>query len=98
MHADVPHGWWNEKCSLAENRMLIASKPKLGQERASALPRGPMYPLFLRVGIVTALIGILYGAVLADMARDWWNEPALSQGMLLPPLAVYIAWISRRET
>jgi exosortase len=32
------------------------------------------------------------------MARDWWNDPALSQGMLLPPLALYIAWGSRRNT
>ena len=32
--------------------------------------------------------------VLIDMARDWWTDPALSQGMLLPPLALYIAWSS----
>jgi len=32
------------------------------------------------------------------MAHDWWNEPALSQGMLLPPLALYISWVNRSQT
>jgi exosortase len=78
--------------------MAIVMAPKLGEESTSSLSRRSMYPLVLKIGLVTALIGVLFGAVLADMAQDWWNEPALSQGMLLPPLALYIAWISRRET
>jgi hypothetical protein len=41
---------------------------------------------------------ILFGTVLIDMALDWWNEPAWSQGMLLPPLALYIAWLNRDRT
>jgi exosortase len=40
-------------------------------------------------------MGVLFVSVLADMAHDWWIEPAWSQGMLLPPLALYIAWIQR---
>jgi exosortase len=40
----------------------------------------------------------MYGQVLADLAVDWWNEPAYSQGMLIPPLAVYIAWLRRSFT
>jgi exosortase len=49
----------------------------------------------LQVGTVVALMGVLFASVLADMAHDWWTEPAWSQGMLLPPLALYIAWIQR---
>jgi exosortase len=56
------------------------------------------YPLILRFGAVTALVVILFAAVLADMAHDWWVDPALSQGLLLPPLAVYFAWIRRDRT
>jgi exosortase len=63
-----------------------------------ALARPSTYPLLLKIGILTALIAVLFSAVLIDMARDWWNYPALSQGMLLPPLALYIAWIHRRNT
>src|SRR5580698_9154246 len=51
----------------------------------------------LQVGTVVALIGVLFARVLADMAHDWWIEPAWSQGMLLPPLALYIAWIKRGD-
>lgn len=32
------------------------------------------------------------------MAREWWSDPTWSQGMLLPPLAVYIAWTHRART
>ena len=41
---------------------------------------------------------MLFWKVLLDMAIDWWTVPALSQGMLLPPLAVWIAWMNRHET
>jgi exosortase len=51
--------------------------------------------LALQVGAMVLLIGVLFVSVLADMAHDWWTEPAWSQGMLLPPLAMYIAWIQR---
>ena len=50
------------------------------------------YQLFFQIGIVVILMAVLFTAVLADMAHDWWIEPAWSQGMLLPPLALYIAW------
>lgn len=49
----------------------------------------------VQFGIVSALILALFAGVLADMAHDWWIVPAWSQGMLLPPLALYIAWIRR---
>lgn len=62
------------------------------------MARPSAYPLLLKIGTLTALIGILFSAVLIDMAHDWWNDPALSQGMLLPPLALYIAWIHRHHT
>jgi exosortase len=53
---------------------------------------------WVRIAIVAGLILYLCGAVLADMAHDWWTEPAWSQGMLLPPLVLYIAWMGRRRT
>jgi exosortase len=67
-------------------------------ESDTALGRSSTKALWLKVGVVGALIGVLFWDVLADMAHDWWTEPALSQGMLLPPLALYIAWIHRRRT
>ncbi len=53
---------------------------------------------WLQIGITLALIWMLYWDPLLDMAHDWWTEPAWSQGMLLPPLALYLAWLQRART
>lgn len=56
-------------------------------------------PLFwIQSGVGIALIIALYGTVLADLANDWWTDPTLSQGLLIPPLALYIAWLRRHIT
>jgi exosortase len=54
--------------------------------------------LLIKSAILVALVYVLYWTVLVDMAKDWWNYDAYSQGMLLPPLALYIAWLSRNRT
>lgn len=74
----------------------ILSKP--GEHLAAAPRRSRPYTLWIKIGLVAALMWVLFGTVLIDMARDWWNEPAWSQGMLLPPLALYISWINRSQT
>ena len=51
-----------------------------------------------QAGIITALVLVLYGWTLMDLANDWWTDPALSQGLLLPPLALAIAWMRRGIT
>jgi exosortase len=71
---------------------------KLGEEYQPALTHRPSFAILVRIAAVVALTLVLFAAVLADMARDWWIEPSLSQGMLLPPLACYFAWIHRRRT
>ncbi len=62
-----------------------------------AIDKEATWLLILKFGIVVSLICILFISVLADMAHDWWIVPAWSQGMLLPPLALYIAWIQRED-
>ena len=66
------------------------------RESAATMPR--FLTLRLQIGIVTALVSLVYGDVLATMAHDWWTNPAWSQGFLLPPLALYIAWLHRERT
>lgn len=46
---------------------------------------------------VGTLVLVLYGPTLIDLANDWWTDPALSQGLLLPPLALWIAWVRRAQ-
>src|SRR5580704_4691941 len=46
------------------------------------------------IGIV---LWIMYASVLASLASDWWNDEASSYGMLVPPLAGYVAWMGRKH-
>ena len=57
----------------------------------------PLHPSLLG-SVAVVLSGLLYFPVLADLLADCWNDPGLSQGMLIPPLALYIAWIRRDRT
>ncbi len=65
-------------------------------QRQSTASRFPSV-LWLQIAVVSALILVLFWSVLIDMAHDWWHEPELSQGMLLPPLALFVAWIERQR-
>jgi exosortase len=78
--------------------MPLDTLSKVGRELATTSQRSRSYALWIEIGLVAALMCILFGTVLIDMAHDWWTEPALSQGMLLPPLALYISWINRNRT
>ncbi len=51
----------------------------------------------LPVAVVTALLVALYWDVVSDMAMVWWTDPAYSHGLLIPPLALYIAWIQKDD-
>jgi len=44
---------------------------------------------------IAILIAILYAGIVVEMAWDWWSTPALSQGMLIPPLTFLVVWITR---
>ncbi len=53
---------------------------------------------YLRIAVITLLMAVLYGNILVEMARDWWNVPSFSQGLLMPPLALLAAWLLRDTT
>jgi len=56
---------------------------------------------WLAIAQVSAIAGILialYAAPVADMAQEWWTEPQASHGLLIPPLALYIAYMRRKLT
>jgi exosortase len=48
--------------------------------------------------ILAAMIVSIYGQTFLALADDWWNDPNSSYGLLVPPLAVYIAWQRKRLT
>lgn len=55
------------------------------------------YLSYLGPVLVGAVIAVLYWQILIDLFNDWWTQPNLSQGLLIPPLAVWIAWLRRKE-
>ncbi len=73
--------------------MATSLAPEQVGESTVRLPRSST--LWLKVGLIAALVIVLFANVLASMAHDWWTDPAWSQGLLLPPLALYIAWLQR---
>src|SRR5262245_21548361 len=57
-----------------------------------------VFMITLGVGVIAGLTGWLHATVLRDLALDWWNDPSSSHGILIPPLAVYLAWMRRANT
>ena len=54
--------------------------------------------LWLKVVLVIGLIAALYSFILPDLASEWWTQEASSYGMLVPPIALYLAWMGRQTT
>src|SRR5205814_7617981 len=48
--------------------------------------------------VLAALVAAAYGETLWELAKDWWNDPNAAHGLLVPPLAAYIAWRRRNLT
>lgn len=90
---------WNKKCfPLHLTLSSIASAGEASPETLTAVGRQSSFnaATYLRIAILAVFIAGLYARVVADLADDWWNIPAYSQGILIPPLALLIAWRDRR--
>jgi exosortase len=48
--------------------------------------------------VLLGLMSALYGRILLKLVSDWLNDPNASHGLLVPPLAGYIAWKRRQQT
>ena len=44
------------------------------------------------VGATAAVFLILFWEPMVTLGRDWWSDPEAGHGLLLGPLAVYLAW------
>jgi len=72
--------------------------PSTGNAQPASTLRNLGLLFWFQVSILVALIAVLYTSVLVDLAHDWWTEPSFSQGLLIPPLALYVAWMRRNLT
>jgi len=73
-------------------------------ETSATLPRSAERALnanpstWLALAAVLGLVVTLYAAVVVDLASEWWTESSASYGMLIPPTALYIAYLRRQTT
>ena len=68
--------------------------PVLARERM----RIQASPIWLETALIAGLVVLLYSEIIPDLVSDWWTQPALSYGLLIPPLALYIAGLRRDVT
>src|SRR5262249_20565884 len=58
-------------------------------------PRQAVMAGWITRGLVVGLVVALYAEIMADLASEWWTVSSSSYGMLIPPLAGYIAYMKR---
>lgn len=68
---------------------MAASAIETQAPRASVTAQiGQLAPFIL----AAVAFGVLFSRPAALLARDWWNDPDAGHGLLLAPLAVWLAW------
>jgi len=70
----------------------VVAAPTAGRTRRVNIPA------YLRIAAFVAVIAALYITVISDLAVEWWTVDASSYGMLVPPVALFIAYQRRNVT
>lgn len=70
--------------------------------QAVSLPRGDLRPWWRktfgwRTAALLALIGWLYGHILARLVIQWWSDPNFSHGFFVPLFALFVVWQDRNR-
>ena len=50
------------------------------------------------VGLTVAAFIVLFAQPAMKLVRDWWNDPDAGHGLLLFPVAIWLAWRSGRQS
>lgn len=89
-------GEWLQTCNSGTTRMRTAAVAS----RLRAAPQSQVELLltWTKIGLITVLAIILYAGTAADLATEWWTQPEASYGMLIPPVAAFIAYTRRGIT
>lgn len=56
------------------------------------LPAAPRAARWIPHAVAAAAFAALFAEAAASLAADWWNDPDAGHGLLLAPLAVWLAW------
>jgi exosortase len=52
---------------------------------------------WIRISVIVGLLAAMYAWIVPDLVSEWWTQSESSYGMLIPPIALYIAYLGRRE-
>jgi len=66
----------------------------LAETHTDTLPGPPLTGsrLWVRAAVLAAPLVVMYYETMGALLGDWWNDPNNSHGLLIPPMALYIAW------
>ncbi len=69
----------------------------MAETHTETLPGPPLTGsrLWVRLALLAVPLGVMYYETLGALLGDWWNDPNNSHGLLIPPMALYIAWRKR---
>src|SRR6185436_8287618 len=80
----------SRSCSCAGERSRAVTQPSSGNALVGALRRNAAAPLVL----AAVAFALLFREPFTTLLRDWWNDPDAGHGLLLGPLAIWLAWKS----
>ena len=55
----------------------------------------PLRPNLLQCGLLLLLLALIYHHILAELVRQWWEDPNFSHGFLVPFFSAFIVWHER---
>jgi len=55
-------------------------------------PSNASHPGFLAIALTAVAFVLLFAESMGSLARTWWNSPEAGHGLLLAPLAMWLAW------
>lgn len=79
---------------MSETEKMAVPQPPNGVSSLAGALSQISWAAFALIG---GLMVLLYWDVVPAMANTWWTDEAYSHGLLIPPLAAYVAWLNRDQ-
>lgn len=72
-------------------RMTVEVAPTAAAAAPTAIARPPERS-WVALAVLVLAFGVLFWAPFTSLLRDWWTDPEAGHGLLLGPLALFLAW------
>lgn len=75
---------------------MLSSLMTVTHRNAARAATGVGPKTLLAIALLVNLVVVLYGPVLVDLVRQWWNDEDYSHGFVVPLVSGYLVWQRRR--